>query len=149
MKKTIRLYQHFGKYEEIAQTLLLDEDLDVTIKWSAIKNSRVEAVINNGEILRVVPVVNNKFTIKKEWLKVGNIQVIINVYINNIVIQKYVCENLVICENYGKFETIPEIEVLKAEIKNYRNEQQILTDKVEYLTKLVEGLYGFKVGGNK
>lgn len=149
MKKTLRLYQKFGKFEEIAQLLLSNKDISVTIKWNEIKGSRVEAVISNGDTVRVVPVVNNEFTIDKDLLKVGAIRVIINVFVGNVVVQKYVCENLFIVEDNSKFETIPEMEVLKAEIKGYREEQEKLTEKVNYLTKLVEGLYGFTIEGGK
>lgn len=149
MKKTLRLYQKFGKYEEIAQLLLPNSDLSVTIKWNEIKGSRVEAVISNGEAVKVVPVQNNEFIIHKDLLKIGAIRVLINVYVGNVIVQKYVCENLFVVENNGEFQMIPEMEILKAEIKGYREEQNILIDKVEYLTKLVNGLYGFTIKGGK
>lgn len=149
MKKTLHLYQHFGKFDEITQVLLHDEDIDVIIKWNEVKNSKVEAVISNGNIVKCVPVINNKFSIKKEWLRIGAIQIIINVAMNGIVIQKYVCEPLHIIQNNNEIQVIPEVEQLKKEVAKYRTEQLELKKEVEKLTNLVEGLYGFTIkGGN-
>ena len=146
MNKTLQLYQKFGKFDETAQVLDNEEDIVVAIKWEQLKGSRVEAVINDKYVL---PVRNNKFTINRSILKVGAVTIAINVYVNDILVKTFSCEELYVRETERTFEVIPELEALRNEVKSYNDKVNTLQLEVERLTELVSALYGFDVKGDK
>lgn len=146
MEKTLKLYQQVGKFEEKSQVLLNYEDIHINLKWSYINNSRVEAVVN-GET--IIPVVNNKFTIERAILKVGSLDIVVNVYLNDFLVKSFVCEKLFIGEQDKEFCVIPEIEAMKKELLSYKSEVDDLSKQVTRLTELVSALYGFEVKEDK
>lgn len=148
MKKIIKLYQHIGKYQESKEYIKLDEDLELEFIHNLPKNANVYLNIYNGIENKKYLLKDKKITINKDFIKIGKLQIKIDVLIANQIVQKFVCEDLLIIEDNNLIYSIPEIEEYKNTVKFYVEKTDKLQNDVNKLTKLVSGLcnINLKVG---
>ena len=148
MKKFIKLFQHIGKYQESKEYIKLDEDLEINLICNLPKNANVYISMFNGVENKRFLLKNRQFIINKEFIKIGKLQIRVDVVISNQIVQKFVCEDLLVVEDDNVVYTIPEIEEYKNIVNSYIEKTNKLQDNYDKLAKLVSGLcnINLKVG---
>lgn len=150
MVKKIKLYSHIGKYQENKEYIKVDEDLEIDFEFDVEPNCRVIAIINNGKDTIKKNIENKKIFINSDFIRFGELNIKVQVINDETIIQEFNCEKLVVKEDKNIVYSVPEIEILKAQIDGLKILTEILQEKVVTLTNLVSGLYGIdiKVGDN-
>lgn len=148
MKKTIKLYQHIGKYQETKEYIKIDEDLELSFEYSLPKNANVFIYLNNGQCSIKKLLKDKTIIIDKNFIKIGTLKIKVEAFINNKLIQTFVCEDLLIIEDKDIIYTIPEIEQYKDIVNEYKAKTEFLQKEYKKLAKLVSGLcnINLKVG---
>ena len=141
--KHVELLGRSGKYTNGKEYLKVTEDLEFDID-KTFNNSEVYYIANNGVATRKGKIVNNKFSLPVSFLRLGNLSIKIEV-VSNENAEEYIVEDLLIMEIGDKIETIPEVDKLKEQVKEYSKLVDKLQRQNEILTKLVGGLYDTEI----
>ena len=144
----VKLFKHIGKYLDGNTILKIDEDLTIDLEQEEVVGSRSYATVSNGKNAYRVLVKNNSITIPKAYIKVGVIQIYIETIYNAQKICEYRVEDLIIKESPTEIYSVPELELIKSEVKAYREENEQLKQEIKTLKDLVNGLYGVGVKEN-
>ena len=147
MKKII-LQNNVGILNFKKYNIFDDGDLEIKIEGNTILNSKIEIIADNGLNQKRITCKDNKFTIRKDFVKLGVLKFKINIYVNNLLVKSVNCEDLIVVDTKEGIEAIPEMVQLKNEFGGLKEEVATYKKEVETLTKLVKKLYGInlKVG---
>lgn len=143
MKKTIKLYGNNGSYIEGSEQIRLDEDFEFVIDTNI--TDQMFYVANNGKETRKELIVNNKFTLPRHFIKVGELSIKVEQIHDNRVAKTFIVDKLIIKEGEDVIYSIPEVESLKNKIAQYSKLVDDLEVQVMTLTKLVAGLYNTEI----
>lgn len=135
MKKTIILGKGYGIYEEGGKIVLLDEDLEITVKTN---NESIDLyyTASNGTTEIKGKIKDNLITLSRKFLKIGTLRLKIFGLVGDSKVCEYSIEDLIISEIDGKIEAIPQVEYLLEQFNEYSKKMEKFMASVEKLMKL-------------
>lgn len=134
MEIKLKCYQKFGKWETTTLQAI-NEPLKVKPTFVKINGATNFVYIENGN-LNEKTTFKDTFIIDKKFMFVGKLKVKIEIMLNGVIVANYECEDLILKQDNG-IRAIPEIEDLKAQIKNQNKIIDNLSKEIETLHKLV------------
>lgn len=143
--KEIILQNNVGILNFKKYNIFEDGDLEIEIIGNTINNSKIEIIADNGSNQKRITCKDNKFTIHKNFVKLGILKFKINIYVNNLLVKSINCEDLIVEDNKEGIEAIPEMAKLNNNFNELKAEVSALRKEVEVLTRLVKKLYGINV----
>lgn len=136
MKTDLKLHNRSAKFKDNVIPFISNENLIINIDYKFKNDIKYIAKINDNLI---VDIKNNTITIPS--LNFGVFKIIIQAIKNGVVLNDWICEDLIIKTFENNNIVIPEIEDLKSQINEYKIIVKDLTKQCNELKDLVlEGL---------
>jgi len=119
-------------------TLTDNENLQIKLVGTLYKGLTYFFKARNGSKFFQIKFVDNFIEIDRKNLSYGILSAKIVGMSNERIIKEFIIEDLILQDVGGKMAVIPEVEILKEEIKTMKEEKEDLIKKIEGLEKLCE-----------
>lgn len=125
-------------YDSNIVTLAENDNLQITIKGKVYTNATYYLKAKNGVNLINLKFIDRFIEIPRKTLNYGEFVAKIVVIVDEVVVKEFDIEKLYIKEIDGEFKLIPELEQVKSEFLQIKNENDRLVRKIAELEKLCE-----------
>lgn len=147
MIKKLKLMQQSGIYEDKAPFIIAkNEKLEIEIEHKEHLNGcELFAFLKNGEAFETILITENKIEIPKSFIKVGNICGKIAIHYQGEEIKSFSLEKLIIKEINKEIQVFSELEELKQQFNELKNECKLYKSAFEKTNKILLEIYGIKI----
>ncbi len=136
MRKEIKLIYNIGKYVEGAKYIDIGENLEFILNYEKPVGSKLYFCASNGSLVKKGLIENNIFVLNCNFIKLGKLDIKIEVEFLGNIIKTFTVEPLIIQKLEEQIQTIPEILELENNINKLNKKVEELNNRLDFFIKM-------------
>lgn len=119
------------KYIGIREKIKAGTNTKLVFESSEYALNELQVTITNGDYIKRYTVKNKIFDLTQHVIKAGVVEITVDLILRGTVAKTWLIEPIVVRENGGEYYLIPEVELLRKEVRRLRRAMRELNFKIK------------------